>query len=443
MRIKIPNNYINERKYIVTTIITDFLGVELDIEFHNENNYIITLPNDKKIIINDNFFSSFIKEKEYLNKKNIPSEIIFAKNNFTPEKDIPVIYGNEKIEINKNKIICGIDIFASTFFMLTRWEEYVITEKDKYERFPDKLSLAYKNNFHKRPVVNEYVEMLWNMIYSLDKSVKRKERKYSAYITHDVDEIRRYNSLKKYIKAIAGDIILRKNPLLWFKTTYNFISYNLKISNDPYDTFNYLMKISEKYNLKSHFYFIPSKENEIDARYNINSKVIKNTIKNILNKNHYIGVHAGYNSFNKPEVFKNELNRFNEKIIEGRQHYLRFENPTTWQIWENENLKFDSTIGFSEFAGFRAGTCFEYNIFNIITSTKLRLIEKPLIAMEGAIKEEFTQTEEFIEEFKKLKEIIKKYEGNFVFLWHNNNLNTTEWQKYSKHYENIISIISH
>jgi len=446
MKIKIPNNYINERKYIVSTIITDFLGFTLDIEFHDVNNYTLILPNNKEIIINDNFFSNYTEINGYLHESNIPTKVLYVKNKYIPEKDIPVIYGNDKLELDNNRIICGIDIFASSFFMLTRWEEYVIKEKDKHNRFQDKQSLAYKNNFHKRPVVNEYTEMLWNIIKQLDSSLQRKQRKYAVSITHDVDEIRRYNSLKKYIKAIAGDLILRKNPLLWFKTTYDYLLYNLKLKNDPYDTFDYLMNISEKNNLKSHFYFMPNKLGEIDARYDVESNIVRNTIKNILKRDHVVGIHGSYDGYNKENVFNAELNRLKKihnNITEGRQHYLRFANPITWQQWNNEGLEIDSTIGYTDFAGFRSGVCYEYKVFNILSQSQLQIIEKPLIAMEGALKYEYMHVAGFLEEIGKLSEIIKKYKGNFVFLWHNNNLKTTEWQKYSKHYENIISLISH
>ncbi len=87
---------------------------------------------------------------------------MFSKNDFIVEKDIPIIYGTDKLEIteqNQNIITCGIDIFASSFFMLTRWEEYVNKNRDRHNRFPAIESLAFKNDFLSRPVVNEYVEM--------------------------------------------------------------------------------------------------------------------------------------------------------------------------------------------------------------------------------------------------------------------------------------------
>ena len=105
----------------------------------------------------------------------VSSNIEFVKNKFIPEEDIPVIYGNAKLNIENSKLItCGIDIFASSFFMLTRWEEYVNKSRDLHNRFPGNESLALKFNFLNRPIVNEYVVMLKNMMFTLDQNIKFK-----------------------------------------------------------------------------------------------------------------------------------------------------------------------------------------------------------------------------------------------------------------------------
>lgn len=443
INIYIPNNNIEERKYIINTIFQFFLGLEINIEIKPVSNYLIILGNKKKIEIKDSFFNKYKKDFEYLNLENIPKDIQIIKNNkFIDIKNLPIIYGEPNISDSLDQIICGIDIFASSFFMLTRWEENVIKDKDKHNRFPDHASLAFKNKFHKRPIVNEYVELLWNMIYHLDDSLDRKDRQYSVTVTHDVDKFRRYDSFIKYIKALGGDLLLRKNPLLWFKTSLDFVSVQLKIKKDPYDSFEYLMKVSENNNIKSHFYFMPNKMGELDARYNIENISVRKTIETIIKKGHFVGIHGSYQGYNNGDVFKYELKRFNEfSVIEGRQHYLRFENPKTWQMWEDNNFESDSTMGYSEFSGFRSGICYEYPVFNILTRTSLKLIEKPLIAMERAIRNEYNDIELFINDIKMLSSITKIFNGNFVFLWHSNNINTNDWKSFSTEYEKIISSI--
>ena len=91
--------------------------------------------------------------------------------------------------------------------------------------------------------------------------------------------------------------------------------------------------------------------------------------------------------------------------------------------------------------GFRCGICYEYSVFNILTRKKLKLKEKPLIVMEGSFTtyQSNIQPEEMEEKIKLLIEQVKKYNGEFVFLWHNSSFNTPLWKKYQNIYGRILS----
>ena len=65
---------------------------------------------------------------------------------------------------------------------------------------------------------------------------------------------------------------------------------------------------------------------------------------------------------------------------------MRFNIPNTWNIWDRHNLKSDSSIGFYEHIGFRAGTCYEYPVYDVVNRKMLRLTERPLIVMDTALK---------------------------------------------------------
>ncbi|MGM0649621.1 MAG: hypothetical protein ACQES1_03825, partial [Bacteroidota bacterium] len=159
---------------------------------------------------------------------------------------------------------------------------------------------------------------------------------------------------------------------------------------------------------------------------------------------HIVGLHGTYNAYNNARLFGKELDRIKKlypEISEGRQHYLRFDNPVTWQIWNDYNLKVDSSVGFSDDAGFKAGTCFDYHPFNVLTKEKLALIERPLTVMDTALfKREFSHNE-MLELINNLYKTIKSHNGNFVLLWHNNNLTNSGFKSYKNLYENIIKTI--
>lgn len=439
------DKFLPEKTYIFDVLLSEFLGFDFEIKFHSEESYKIIIENGNYIEFSDNFFSRNNEEHGYLLKKNLPEAPFFLFNNkFTSEIDLPVIYGNDFFEINEKRIKSGQDIFASAFFMLSRWEEKVKDERDIYDRFPDKNAFVQIYGLQYRPLVNEYTIFLLNLLREIEYTKKEKKHIYKPVITHDVDEIARYDKFSKFIRALGGDILNRKSIKALWKTKTDFLKIKFLKRKDNYDTFDLLMDTSEENNLKSNFYFIPAFKNEEDARYDIRDKRVKLLIDKIIERGHIVGIHGAFRSYKSPDLFKEELQRLkkiNNNISDGRQHYLRFSNPETWQMWEGNSLKRDSSMSFSYGGGFRSGTCFEYPVFNIETRQKLKLLEMPLIAMEVAIYSKYPDKEKYYENIIYLSNIVRKYKGNFVFLWHNSNFNTFEWNFGLKYYKNIISEI--
>jgi len=413
MIIKIPNNNIPERKYILDVVFIEFLGLDYQLEIIS-NDYEIILSNNKRLIIKDKFFNNYPNDLEYLKKENIP------------------------------KSIKELDIFAACFFMLTRWEEYVNKTRDLHNRFPAYASLAYKAGFLSRPIVNEYVEELKKKLLELDESLVFKKREFKITLTHDVDApLLHYNCIK-HIKASILDILQRKNIKLFYERNIDYILTKLKLKNDAYDTFDYLMDVSEKIGVKSYFFFMGKGITGYDNMYSSSHPFIINLIQKIKNRGHSIGIHPTYDAYNNAIQFKKEKEELEKnlqtKIEFGREHYLRFDVPTTWQIWEDNKMKWDSTLSYADKEGFRCGVCYEYSVFNILTRKKLQLKEKPLLVMEGTFStyQEKIVPEEMERKIMYLLEEVRKYNGEFVFLWHNSSFRTDEWKNFAKIYEKVL-----
>jgi len=444
--IVIPNNNVSERKYIIDTVFKHFFNIEYNLIISKiDISEYQFLFQDKKIIILDSFFSKYLDNLEYLNIKNIPYSLTYIRHDLMPEKDIPLLFGSGTMDIKEDVSIIDIDIFATIFFMLTRWEEYVVLERDKHNRFLETLSLAYKYNFLERPIVNEYLEFLWNILAYMGFKEERTEHKSSLNLTHDIDEILRYPTIKKVFVRMAGDIVLRKSLLLFFKTAIEYIDIFQKRKKDPYDTFSELMDISESYNLKSSFFFMAGgTSSKRDNRYAINDKFLQETVSNIKERRHNIGIHPSYNAYNDFDQFEAEKKSLESlvklPIVSGREHYLRFEVPTTWQIWNDNNMQWCSNMAYANIAGFRAGTCSSFYPFNILTQKKLQVLERPLIFMEATFitqyKDDLVELEHRIDYYIRT---VKKYNGSFIVLWHNSNFHTHSAKKYAYLYKYIIN----
>jgi hypothetical protein len=424
--IKISPQYYQEKSYVISILFEEILGIDYKIERTDyQSDYIISFE-DKKLIIEDCFFKKFSGDLSYLSISSVPDSIVYGKNPFTSEKDIPIIFGSEKLIYEDPKLVtCGIDIFSSAFFLLTRWEEHVSLVRDKFERFPAQASLLGKENILHRPIVNEYVEMIWKMLKYMGYEQDRKPSEYEFIATHDIDQPIRLVNLKMLAKSVMKNLLVYKSI---FGATNDFLIYGLNKITPKYDvgnSYDFLIQCSEELGIKSIFNFQNSKKTKYDWGYSNTSVFMQNIFKKIKDFKHIIGFHPSFYAFNDPVLWKNEYESLCEitqtQIKMGRQHFLRFSNPSTWQIWEDNNLEYDFTLGYPEKAGFRCGTCSPYSVFNILTRKKLILKESPLILMDVTLMryQKGLSNEEFINITNNLISIVKKYKGKFVFLWHN------------------------
>ena len=114
--------------------------------------------------------------------------------------------------------------------------------------------------------------------------------------------------------------------------------------------------------------------------------------------------------------------------------------PYTWQIWEDNNMKYDSTLCYADNAGFRCGTCYEFSVFNILKRKKLELKEMPLIIMDATlVNYQGLSPLQSLTKITSILDRVKRYSGQFVILWHNSNLNCKPWMEYQKIYKNLLN----
>ena len=434
IKISIPDNNLQEREYSVRALmnlILDENKIEYEFETVSGSDCTCILGNDREICFKDALWNKYHKDLSYLFLDNLPKPT-YGSNNFTPETDIPIIYGYNSISVNKNKIECGIDVIASTFLMLTRWEEYVNPTRDLHNRFPGSESIAVKYGFIERPVVNEYAEMIKNMLLALGlPETVFKERKFELIPTHDIDKMR-YMSLK----SLIGDIVKRRNPRLFYK---NLI---LAFSN-PFDTYYFLMSQSEKHRMQSHFYFMASHvKNGHDYDFYINRDKFKKLVDEIYRRGHAIGFHPGYTTSTDSKEWLKQKKALSDRtpfpIGEGRQHFLMMSIPTTLQIWADAGMKIDSTLGYADHIGFRCGTGDAFPVFNFLTREQLSLIERPLIVMDGTLKQYMSlSVEEARNRVFNLIDISKKYRMPMTILFHNSSF-CGKWEGYSDLYESVL-----
>lgn len=440
LRITIPQNFAPERKYILHVLFEEYLGLDIKVITGETDDYIIEIE-EKVLTVKDCFWTG---KSEYLNVESIPECVSWTKELKVFGQSVPVLFGKEEVLEEENQITCSIDLFASSFFMLTRWEEYVVKIRDEHDRFPAQESLAFKAGFLSLPVVNMYTELLWLFLQRLSPGLKRKEREFTLINTHDIDAPFMWRSVRNIFGRVKWHL-KNKTIGVWF--TYDLPSY-LKcvfgISKDPYDTYDYLMDTSERADAKSYFFVMDYGTTIYDKYYRVSDRRMQSLFEKVYRRGHYLGFHPSYDLHKSQNQFDAGLKGLIDAIPGfqkvGRHHYLRFQVPHTWDLWNNAGMDWDCTLGYADVNGFRCGTCFEYPVFDVLNRNQLSLKEKPLLFMEqtSILSQRLTPVQ-MLDSAKKILHQVRLYRGDFVLLWHNPNFETPEYAPYKIVYEEILN----
>jgi hypothetical protein len=352
---------------------------------------------------------------------------------------LPVLFGTPEIEYGENSITLGLDLFGSAFFMLSRYEEAVRRDRDNHDRFPAGASVAHQAGFLERPVVNEYLEIIWACMKKLWPSLERKERRARTLVSCDVDAPYSLSttSLLMAVKTAGGDLLKRKSPRAAIRCLINYQATLLgNYRYDPLNTFEWIMDMNEAEGNQVTFFFIVDKSVvSMDSYYSIDEPRIRRLMRRIHERGHHIGLHCSYGTYKdstqtlkEAELLRQVLE--SEKIpqdeIGCRQHILRWSPLHTARNLDNAGLAYDSTLTFAERAGFRCGTCYEYNLYDVVERRPLNVRERPLILMECSVIAErymgLGYTEEALALMLSYKQKSHFFNGDFMLLWHNSHL---------------------
>lgn len=438
IQVAIPHNFVEERKYVLNVLLNEYLGVDYQVSIENRKDTRLS-HFDGSVIIKDYFC---VEGDNYLHEANIPKNIIWNKELL--EDSFPILFGENKVDNVGGDIISSIDVFSSSFFMLTRWEEFVCTVKDDHNRFPFNSSLAQQFGFNHLPIVNQYTEVLWKFLLFTGYYKQRKKYDFKLVCTHDVDIPLKWMSVKNLLGRFRYGVSSKKKINFYYTETKQFIKSKLGIEKDPFDTFDFLMDQSEKVRIKSYFFFMDYGHTKYDKNYKIESGFVQDIIENITLRDHFLGVHPSYLSGDNEKSFNKSIEEIEAGYVvnslkAGRQHYLRLSIPQHWRNWESAKMDWDSSLGFAEEPGFRCGTCLPFPVFDVEKRVQLDLFERPLIFMEQSSMSYLNESsEEMLQRSFSLMETVKKYNGEFVLLWHNSSFNNPDLKGYEGVYESIL-----
>lgn len=271
------------------------------------------------------------------------------------------------------------DIFSASFYLLSRYEEYLPHVKDDFGRFPSSESLAYKKGFLKQPVIDIWAYKFQRILKSNFEDMDFKKRRYKAVTIISVSHVFNFKN-KGFLRSLTGVVI--DLARFKFKRVGDRFRVLSGIKKDPYHIFDDLIQFVKRHRTRLVFMFQLSDYNSFDKNINYNRQNYRSIIKYVADYSQ-VGLRLGYFAVQEAGILKKEKKRF-ENIIHGPlQNVINPKYnlllPLHYSYLNELEVPNDYSMGFPESIGFRAGTCTSFLFYDINMEVTTPLTVHPYV----------------------------------------------------------------
>lgn len=403
---------------------------------------------DYKITTSAEEFLSYQGERVNYSAKAFDEELFFAAHSLLFEngiknQEVKVIDFEDTIglfPVYDKKSIFPFDPFAATFYLVTRYEEYFPFIKDNYGRYIANQCIAHQNNFLQKPVVNQWALKIRKRLFDFFPGIKFKTKKYSFIPTYDVDAAWSYRQ-KGFVRTIGG--YLRSLADRNYEEMMLRTKVLLGLADDPFDTFSWQFELQKKYFLCPIYFILFAEYGLNDKNIPVNNVKFRHLLK-ILGDYAEVGIHPSFGSNFQRKKLEQEVSDLSfvlkREIVKSRQHFLMLSFPTTYRNLINLDITDDYTMGYASQPGFRAGIADTFYFYDLDADAATRLRVHPFAFMEGTLADYLKLSkEDALANMKALVDEVKKVDGTFISLWHNESLSDQQhWAGWRTVYEEMV-----
>lgn len=334
------------------------------------------------------------------------------------------------------------DVFAASFYLISRYEEYLPHVKDTHGRYTAEQSLAFKYRFLEKPVVDIWAYKLLEALKEKFPDYEYKKREYKFISTIDIDNAYAYK-YKSLVRSVGGFF----NDLLHFRliNVWNRFAVTFNIKKDPFDTFQEIIDIRKEKNIRTIFFFLIGDYTTFDTNVSASKNKYRLLIKEMVDYAR-VGLHPSYFTMNNAALLKKEKIRLehiiNMPIQRSRQHFLRFSLPETYQNLIDLEVEEDYSMGYASNVGFRASTCTPFYFYDLDFEIQTPLKIFPFALMDTTLNDYMKLTpRQSLGRIRDLKNEVKAVNGMFITLFHNESLsNYDRWKGWRRLYDSMIKI---
>ncbi|MEO8174555.1 MAG: polysaccharide deacetylase family protein [Sediminibacterium sp.] len=313
------------------------------------------------------------------------------------------------------------DIFAASFYLITRYEEYLQHTEDEYGRYGYSNSAAFKENFLHLPLINLWQKELLKLLQQKFLSLSIPNSQFRFLPTYDIDIA--YSYLHKPFLNNIGGICKELFTGKW-KQLAERAGVLPGFIKDPFVNYDLLDTLHEMYNLHPVYFFLVAEKRKLyDKNISPHNKYMKQLIRWHARK-YLTGIHPSWQSGDNDAILKKEFLLFeeiiNKKTTTSRQHYIRMNLPVTYRLLMEYGITDDYSMGYGSINGFRASVASAFFWYDLEKDEPTQLMVHPFCYMEAnSFFEQHYTPQQAAEEIQQYHDIVKSVNGKMITIFHN------------------------
>ena len=303
------------------------------------------------------------------------------------------------------------DVFAASFYLMSRYEEFLPHIKNEQGAFLAYQSLASKNSFLEMPLIDLWAVRLKDKLHEFFPElphVSWEKPKFQPIIS----VVNPYQYQKKSLLIIIADTLTALWRFDFFAIIEQYLVL-LGLKKDPYNNFEELEALFKEFNTSPLYFFLFAKNTFYDRGVSISNFSFRKLIKNTADLNQ-VSLLASYSSQEESKSLNRERDQLKKLIIKKidsvRFNYgLLSASSGYYNLLEHEIQK-DYSMGYTEEIGYRASTAVPFYFYDLNNDLQTSLKIHPVVAEESGLRR-FSDRKAF----KRLEELYKNLPTRSAF----------------------------
>jgi len=332
------------------------------------------------------------------------------------------------------------DLFSASFYLVSRYEEYLPFQSDRHGRFPPSASLSVRLGILDIPVINHWLAFFQEWLIRLYPGLRLQPPSYTYYPTIDIDHAYayRYRPLWRTFGGVGRSVL--KGKINDITARFQVLSGSLR---DPYDTYQIIRNIHDSKGLKTRFFLLFADYGGNDNNIPTGCAAMKRLIAELSSWSE-IGIHPSLRSSHHPDLLINELDGLTKitgkSVTTSRQHFLKLSMPETYRQLIRAGITDDYTMGYASKPGFRAGISNPFRFFDLEKDEATTLTIHPVVLMDVTFRDYLhLGVNESLAEIKQIIDRVRSSRGELITLWHNESLSEyNRWKGWLQLYRSVV-----